>query len=115
MLADLEFANSTRQEIFIEKYNACINGEIENNVFEIKTGERLLDYTGMLAKRRRPIAEDYVRLAPGRMFASRVDLTNAYDFPRGKHDYQARYSAVISYPDRDGIWSLSSEWVRFTR
>src|SRR5438552_18393786 len=108
VLADLEFANSSRKDVFIEKYNACIEGEIENNVFQIRTGERVLDYTGMLAKRRRPLPEDYVRLAPGRMFAARADLTGAYECPRGAPSYEARYCAVLSYPDRECSWSLAS-------
>jgi hypothetical protein len=114
VLADLEFMNTSRHDVFIEKFNACVNGEIENNVFEIRADGHLLDYTGMLAKRRRPLLEDYLRLPPGQPFTTQVDLTRAYDFPRGKRTYEAAYSAVLSYPERDGIWTLTSDTERFS-
>lgn len=109
VLARLDFENTSNQDIFIEKYNACVQGRIENNVFEIRTNGHLLDYNGMLAKRRRPILEDYLVIFPGRNFETEVDLTKAYAFPKGLRQYSAAYSAVISYPHRDGIWTLTSE------
>ena len=112
--ASLDFANESQHEVFIEKYNACANGQIENNVFEIRSNEHTLDYKGPLFKRRRPVREDYVSISRGRKFSTQVDLAKAYDFPRGNHDYTATYSAVISYLDRDGIWTLTSNAVRFS-
>jgi len=111
-LARLEFKNPTPSDVFIEKYNACIDGEIENNVFQIQWDDHVVDYTGLLAKRRRPLPEDYIKIAPGGTLASVVDLAKAYGFPAGFRTYQATYSAVISYPDRDGIWSLTSNTER---
>jgi hypothetical protein len=113
VMARLDFENSSNNDIFIEKFNACIEGQIENNVFEIRTNGQMLDYIGMLAKRRRPILEDYLVIRAGRTFETEVDLTRAYAFPRGLREYSAVYSAVISYPDRDGIWMLTSKPVRF--
>jgi len=108
VMARLEFKNSSNRDVFIEKYNACAEQRIENNVFEIQTHGQLLDYTGMLAKRRRPILQDYLVIRPGESFKTEVDLTKAYAFPKEFHDYVVVYSAVISYPDRDGIWMLKS-------
>jgi hypothetical protein len=112
-LARMEFKNPTTSEIFIEKYNACIDGEIENNVFQIQWDGHAVDYTGILAKRRRPLPEDYVKIPPGGTLTVLVDLTKAYGFPAGSRTYEATYSAVISYPDRDGIWSLTSNTEHF--
>jgi hypothetical protein len=112
-MARLEFRNNSKQDIFIEKYNACVEGRIENNVFEIRTNGQLLEYMGMLAKRRRPILEDYLVIVSGRNFETEVALTRAYAFPKGLRQYSAAYSAVISYPYRDGIWRLTSEPARF--
>jgi hypothetical protein len=113
VLADLAFRSSAQGDLFIEKFNACVNGEIENNVFEIRSDGHLLDYTGLLAKRRRPLREDYIVIPTGRVFRKNVDFTTAYDFPRGLRTYEATYSAVLSYPDRDGIWRLTSNTDRF--
>jgi hypothetical protein len=111
--ARLAFKNSSNRDVFIEKYNACAEQQIENNVFEIRTNGHLLDYTGMLAKRRRPIPQDYLIIRPGEMFETEVDLTKAYAFPKELREYVVVYSAVISYPDRDGVWMLKSNPVRF--
>jgi hypothetical protein len=113
VMARLAFKNRSGRDIFIEKYNACAGGQIENNVFEIRTNGHVLDYKGMLAKRRRPIPEDYLVVPSGQTFGVEVDLTRAYAFPKGLGRYVARYSAVISYPDRDGIWSLASNSAPF--
>lgn len=111
-LARLEFTNPTSSDVFIEKYNACVDGEIENNVFQIQWDGHVVDYTGILAKRRRPLPEDYVKIPPGGTLTALVDLVRAYHFPAGSRIYDATYSAVISYPDREGIWTLTSNTER---
>jgi hypothetical protein len=113
VMARLDFENRSNNGCFIEKYNACVERQIENNVFEIRTNGQILDYIGMLAKRRRPILADYLVIHAGRTFRTEVDLTRAYAFPGGLHKYSAVYSAVISYPDRDGIWTLTSKAAPF--
>ena len=113
VLARLEYRNPTPSAVFIEKYNACINGEIENNVFQIQWDGNLVDYTGILAKRQRPLLEDYIKIPPDGMWTALVNLAKAYRFPAGSHIYEATYSAIISYPDRDGIWTLTSKTERF--
>jgi hypothetical protein len=113
VMARLDFENRSNNDIFIEKYNACVEGQIENNVFEIRTNDQMLNYIGMLVKRRRPVLEDYLVIRAGRIFETEVDLTRAYAFSRGLREYSVVYSAVISYPDRDGIWTLTSKPVPF--
>lgn len=113
VLAALEFRNMTQLNFSIEKFNACTDGQIENNVFEIRTNGRLLEYTGLLAKRRRALLEDYIVIPAGRTFRTKADLTAAYDFPHEMRTYEALYSATLSYPDRDGLWTLNSNSQRF--
>jgi hypothetical protein len=108
VLAKLEFVNRSNEDLFIEKFNACFNGEIENNVFRITTDGRTLNYVGILAKRRRPIGEDYLRIEPGQSYTTQTDLVKAYAFLQGSRLYEGLYSAMISYPRRDGCWSLES-------
>jgi hypothetical protein len=52
--------------VFVEKFKARFNGKIEINVFCIATNGQMLDYVGILAKRRRPTGEDYLVIEPGR-------------------------------------------------
>ena len=114
VMAKLKFKNSSNRDVFLEKYNACAEQRVENNVFEIRTNGQLLDYTGILAKRRRPIPQDYIVIRPGETFETEVDLMKAYGFPKELREYVVVYSAVISYPDHDGIWMLKSNPVRFS-
>jgi hypothetical protein len=114
VLATLEIRNESAADVYVEKYNACFGGQIANNIFVILTDAQMLDYVGPLVKRRRPIPEDYVRIASGISFTSNVDLRSAYRFLAGTRKYEAKYSATITYPSEDGYWTLESKPIQFT-
>jgi hypothetical protein len=113
VLVDLLFTNQSSSDAYLEKSNACSNGIIENNVFIVTSGRQQLDYAGVLMKRGRPRPQDYILLGPGKSFSTQVDLAPAYAFLDGVHTYQVKYSALHTFPDRDGFIDVESNVERF--
>ena len=114
VLVELLFTNqSSSSDAYLEKSNACSNGIIENNVFTVTSGRRQLDYAGVLMKRGRPRPQDYILVVPGKSFSTQVDLASAYAFFDGVHTYQVKYSALHTFPDRDGFIVVESHVERF--
>lgn len=60
---------------------------------EVNKGKvgKTLDYTGMMVKRGAFTAADYQAVAPKTMHMNTIDITPAYAFRKGKHDYEIRY------------------------
>ena len=110
--ATLRFINKTQQDIYLDKINACLDGTIENDVFEISTGDKSIEYIGILAKRKvKP--QDFYRLKPGEEIESKVSIDKVYQFPAGTHEYKIRYYAYHSYPGAEKDLHLVSDYERF--
>lgn len=106
---ELAFRNRGAIEVWIEKYNACANRRVEQNVFRVvdEDGGRV-PYAGPMFKRGRAGRDDYILIAAGDTFTVAVNLAEGYRLRPGAHTYRVSYSSMISYPDRDGLWSLDS-------
>jgi hypothetical protein len=115
LIARVTVENTSAATVLIEPYNAVATLPLEADVFHIvRDGDNAVRYTGMMVKRGRLREPEYVRLEPGKpLRASPVDLTSAYDFPTGTHRYTAQYVARVTYPNRDGFWTLTSNVVAF--
>jgi hypothetical protein len=116
VVATLTFTNTSASTVLLEPFNALAAGPLDADVFRI-TGDSdsAVRYKGMMVKRGRPSASEYVNLESGKpLHTAAVDLTPAYDFPAGTHAYKAQYIARVTYPDRDGFWTLKSNVVAFT-
>ena len=117
LVASLQFKNNGKNVAFLDLINACIKGELKNNVFEVVpvkaggTREPALGYRGPRLKRRQPILPDFLRLEPGGVAEANVRLDNGYAFPTGRGTYAVTYSAVHQYPDNDDYWEIASNQV----
>ncbi|MSN25150.1 MAG: hypothetical protein GJV46_04695 [Geobacter sp.] len=114
VLASLDFINKSKEIIYINKINGCLNGVINNDVFSLETEDGPIEYTGVLAKRSRPGLEDVVALEPGENISTVVDLNKAYAFLPNTNIYKLYYSAFHQFPDRPGFISLKSNVISFT-
>lgn len=112
--AKLAFTNRTTHPVHVWKFNGCLNGEVENNVFQITTAGRELDYIGRYVKRGVPGPDEFVRLAPGQTIRAEVRLDTVYEFPPGAHIYQIVYEADHGYPPNPDDFTLESASVRFS-
>lgn len=112
--AVVQFINNSTDVVFIEKRNGCLNGFVENNVFEISSDGAKAEYIGIYEKLSAPKLEDFGRLAPGSTLRTRVKLNDVYEFLPGQHDYRAVYSALHPFPDGPGFVSLESNKVHFS-
>jgi hypothetical protein len=115
VFATLIFSNeSSTETAYIERFNGCLDGSVENDVFRITRNGKEVEYVGPLEKRRAPGAEDFAKLPPGERLTRKARLDEAYAFPPGAFEYKALYSALHPYPDRPGFVELTSDEVVFT-
>ena len=114
VMAALVFTSNSREPVYIDRINGCLDGAIRNNVFTIESDGVPVPYTGIFAKRSRPGPEDVVTLQPGGSITTMVDLTKSYAFLPGTHTYAVYYSAFHQYPDRPGFIELRSKSVSWT-
>ena len=112
--ATLTYTNTSSENAFIEKINGCLDGHIDNNVFELTADNRRIDYTGILVKRRAPGPDDFVKLPPGEKLITTVRLEETYEFLPGSHTYRVVYSALHSYPEHPGFIELKSNEEKFS-
>lgn len=92
VLAHLQFTNNTSDQLYLDKYNICLDGIFRNNVFEItEEKEKEAVYTGPMIKRKiRP--EDFILLQKGENIKVTVNLNNGYKLIKGKR-YIVQYYA----------------------
>ena len=112
--AHLRFENRGASVGFLYRINACVDGRILNDVFVLTSKGVRMAYTGKLAKRRRPILEDYLELRAGQTAEATVRLDQGYRFLEGPHAYALRYEAIHQYPDNDDYFELVSNEALFT-
>jgi hypothetical protein len=112
--ATMDFVNRSNATVFIEKTNACASGQIENDVFEIKSEYNRIRYIGILSKRTPPGPDDFIGIAPGKKFSTTVVLDEAYEFLPGSHVYRIRYAALHDFPDKNDYFELKSDEVTFS-
>ena len=112
LLVELTITNQGQKPIYIEKYNACAEGLIEHDVFTVLTEtDARVGYVGPMVKRGRARGDDYIKIPPDGAFAISVHLGTAYPLLKGTHTYRVAYSAIVTYPDKDEMWTLASAQV----
>jgi hypothetical protein len=112
-IANVSFNNPTDADIFLWDVLGCPGGDLQNNLFEIYLRDQRVAYTGLLAKRAQPAAEEFLRIAPGRSHETSIPLHTYYRFHPGENSYRARYLAFNPFPDRAGFSLLTSNEVTF--
>lgn len=112
--AHLTYTNVSNAVVSLDKLNACLNGEVNNNVFVIVSEGKPIQYALPLKKRRGAKAQDVVRLAAGKSLHTDVYLDSAYHFPAGTHTYHISYEAFHDDPHSEALLELKSNPVTFT-
>lgn len=112
--AYLTYTNVSNAVVSLDKLNACLNGEVNNNVFVIVSEGKPVQYALPLKKRRGPRTQDVVRLAAGKSLHTDVYLDLAYHFPAGTHTYHISYEAFHDDPHSEILLELKSNPVTFT-
>jgi peptidyl-Lys metalloendopeptidase len=92
---EIEFvmANTSKEPVQVLRWQTPIDG-IEHDLFRVMRNGSPVTYTGILAKRPEPIAEDYIVIKPGEKISVAFDPSVAYDMTvRG--EYTIQYHAVL--------------------
>jgi peptidyl-Lys metalloendopeptidase len=94
---EIEFvmANTSRSPLRVLRWQTPIEG-IEHDLLRVLRNGEPVAYTGILAKRPAPQAEDYIVIKPGEKISVSFDPSVAYDMTvRG--EYTIQYHAVVDY------------------
>ncbi len=113
--ATIAVANNSDSELTIESYNVFANGRLTSPVFTIECDGRKVAYSGPMVKRRRPIAEDYIRIPAHERRSFTADLAVSYSFPPGHYSCTAFYEAISTLPAKNAFYTLRSSTVGFKR
>jgi hypothetical protein len=111
--ATLTFTNPTSRSIYVEKAKAVPGARVESDVFEIDLDGETIPFRGPYAKRPPPGPGEFAEIAPHGELRSTVRLDEAYQFPRGSHEYRAAYSAINSIRGEQDLFEMRSNEVRF--
>ena len=66
---------------------------LQAKLFQVSVDGKAVQYTGMMAKRGLPTAQDFVVIAPGQSLRSVVDLASAYDLAK-----VGQYTVTLASP-----------------
>jgi hypothetical protein len=113
--ATITVANNSDVELAIESYNVFADGRLTRPVFTIDCAGRKVAYSGPMVKRRRPIAEDYIRIPAHERRSFTTDLAKSYSFPSGHYSCSAFYEAICTLPAKDDFYVLRSGTASFKR
>ncbi len=111
----LVIANNSDFELAIESYKVFADGHLTSLVFIVECDGRKIAYSGPMVKRRRPIAEDYIRIPAHQSKSFTTDLAKSYSFPPGHHSCNVLYDAIYTLPAKDDIYTLRSNTASFKR
>jgi len=81
VIVELSITNGTGERLDLDKATVFFDGELENAVFEVRSGKGEVAYLGMMRKRGPPGRDGFVHLRPGETFTRSIDLGPSYAFP----------------------------------
>jgi hypothetical protein len=113
--ATIVVANNSDFDLAIESYNVFADGNLTSPVFTVECDGRKVAYSGPMLKRRRPIAEDYIRIPAHERRSFTTNLAKSYSFPSGHHSCSVLYEAMYTLPAKDASYTLRSDPVTFKR
>lgn len=76
-----EITNNTSSTIHILKWNTPLEG-LTSPCLEVKSGNKKIEYDGIMIKRGTPGENDFYTLGPNQSVSNKIDLTKAYDISK---------------------------------
>lgn len=111
----LTFSNQTRDVLYLDKYDACLNGRLTSNVIKVSSVSGSdVEFIGQTVKRAPPSDKDYYRLGPGQQVSTEIRLDDVFKFDSGSHEYTFQYSAMSVDPRSHKVAQLTSNVARAT-
>ncbi len=93
VLVTVQLENKGSKPVYVPRALAS-KPQLDGRLFDItdaRTGEEVA-YQGRMVKRGPLTADDFLPLAPGASHRHTIDITPAYAFKVGKHDYRLSYA-----------------------
>jgi hypothetical protein len=78
----VEFVIKNNSDDFIRflSWNTPLDKILSKGVFDIKQGDKKVEYSGRMVKRGNPLDKDYFTLEPKESFSKTINLRDAYNF-----------------------------------
>lgn len=95
VLVTVQLENKGSKPAYVPRALAS-KAQLDGRLFDItdaRTGEQV-PYQGRMVKRGPLTADDFLALAPGATHRHTIDITPAYAFKPGKHDYRLSYAGT---------------------
>lgn len=95
VLVELTFINQGKTTVWIPRELAA-GDALTGARFDVRdAGGKPVQYTGKMVKRAALTGADYQPLEPGKMLTNTIDITNAYAFAGGRHNYHIGYAGPV--------------------
>ncbi len=95
------FNNTGDEPIFLNKTDICFEQQdLTSALYKISADGREIPYAGVMLKRGKPTADDFLVLSPGERVTTVARLDDVYGFLTGRHTYSIQYSAYHSSPEK---------------
>lgn len=95
------FNNTGDEPIFLNKTDICYEQEeLTRELYKISADGREIPYIGVLVKRGKATADDFLLLSPGERITTIARLDDVYGFLAGRHTYSIQYSVYHSSPEK---------------
>lgn len=92
---DVRLENRGKHSVYVPRALATAQ-QLDGRLFDVRdarTGEAV-QYQGRMVKRGPLTADDYLALAPGATHRHTIDITPAYAFAPGTHEYKLSYAGT---------------------
>lgn len=117
---DVRLENRGKRDVYVPRALASAR-QLDGRLFDVRdarTGEPV-PYQGRMVKRGPLTADDFLQLAPGATHRHSIDITAAYAFAPGTHEYRLSYEGAAGADVQGllaggGAASLSAPAVSFT-
>lgn len=94
---DVRLENRGKRDIYVPRALATAH-QLDGRLFDVRDARTgvPVQYQGRMVKRGPLTADDFLKLAPGATHRHSIDITPAYAFALGTHEYRLSYEGAAS-------------------
>jgi peptidyl-Lys metalloendopeptidase len=95
VVVQLSLTNTSDEDVYVISYETALL-RLERDLFRIERDGEVIPYMGPMIMRVGPLAESWIRIAPGETVSGKVNLSTVYDLSRaGRYSIEYRASQHV--------------------